>query len=91
MAKGKKTGGRALGSPNKATAEAREAIARLVDGNAHRLNIWLDEIYETKGAEAAWRCMMDVIEYHVPKLARHEHTGNNGDKIKVEVTWMAPE
>ena len=82
---------RPKGSPNKATAEAREAIARLVDGNAHRLNIWLDEIYETKGAEAAGRCMMDVIEYHVPKLARHEHTGQNGDKIKVEVTWMAPE
>ena len=82
---------RPKGSPNKATAEAREAIARLVDGNAHRLNIWLDEIYETKGAEAAWRCMMDVIEYHVPKLARHELTGNNGDKIKMEVSWMAPE
>jgi len=82
---------RPKGSPNKATAEAREAIARLVDGNAHRLNLWLDEIYKKKGAEAAWRCMMDVIEYHVPKLARHEHTGNNGDKIKVEVSWMAPE
>ena len=82
---------RPKGSPNKATAEAREAIARLVDGNAHRLNIWLDEIYKEKGPEAAWNCMMDVIEYHVPKLARHEHTGNNGDKIKVEVSWMAPE
>ena len=82
---------RPKGSPNKATAEAREAIARLVDGNAHRLNIWLDEIYKAKGPEAAWHCMMDVIEYHVPKLARHEHTGQNGDKIKVEVTWMAPE
>ena len=82
---------RPKGSPNKATAEAREAIARLVDGNAHRLNIWLDEIYETKGAEAAWRCMMDVIEYHVPKLARHVLTGQNGDKIKVQVSWMAPE
>ena len=82
---------RPKGSPNKATAEAREAIARLVDGNAHRLTLWLDEIYETKGTEAAWRCMMDVIEYHVPKLARHEHTGNNGDKIKVQVSWMAPE
>ena len=82
---------RPKGSPNKATAEAREAIARLVDGNAQRLNIWLDEIYETKGAEAAWRCMMDVIEYHVPKLARHELTGQNGDKIKVQVSWMAPE
>ena len=82
---------RPKGSPNKATAEAREAIARLADGNAHRLNIWLDEIYKTKGPEAAWNCMMDVIEYHVPKLARHEHTGQNGDKIKVEVSWMAPE
>ena len=82
---------RPKGSPNKATAEAREAIARLVDGNAHRLNIWLDEIYETKGPEAAWRCMMDVIEYPVPKLARHELTGQNGDKIKVQVSWMAPE
>ena len=82
---------RPKGSPNKATAEAREAIARLVDGNAHRLTLWLDEIYKEKGAEAAWRCMMDVIEYHVPNLARHEHTGNNGDKIKVEVSRMAPE
>ena len=82
---------RPKGSPNKATAEAREAIARLVDGNAHRLTLWIDEIYETKGAEAAWRCMMDVIEYHVPKLARHELTGQNGDKIKVQVSWMAPE
>ena len=82
---------RPKGTPNKATAEAREAIARLVDGNAHRLNIWLDEIYKTKGPEAAWNCMMDVIEYHVPKLARHELTGQNGEKIKMEVTWMAPE
>ena len=41
-----------------------------MDGNAHRLNLWLDEIYAEKGAEAAWRCMMDVVEYHVPKLAR---------------------
>ena len=82
---------RAKGTPNKATAEAREAIARLVDGNAHRLNLWLTEIYEEKGAQAAWDCMMDVIEYHVPKLARHELTGQNGDKIKLEVSWMAPE
>ena len=81
---------RPKGSPNKATAEAREAIARLVDGNAHRLNIWLDEIYKEKGAEAAWRCMMDVIEYHVPKLARHEHTGQDGKPQEIVVRWGAP-
>ena len=81
---------RPKGSPNKATAEAREAIARLVDGNAHRLNICLDEIYETKGPEAAWNCMMDVIEYHVPKLARHEHTGQDGKPQEIVVRWGAP-
>ena len=91
---GKNTGnagkGRPKGSPNKATAEAREAIARLVDGNAHRLNIWLDEIYETKGAEAAWKCMMDVVEYHVPKLARIETTGKDGGPQEWVIRWGEP-
>lgn len=83
-------GGRPKGVPNKATTEAREAIARLVDGNARRLTLWLDEIYETKGAEAAWRCMMDVIEYHIPKLARTEHTGADNGPVKIEVSWRDP-
>lgn len=42
---GKRPGaGRPSGVPNKATAEARNAIASFVDGNAHRLQQWLDEI-----------------------------------------------
>lgn len=36
--------GRIKGVPNKATAAAREAIALFVDGNAPRLQGWLDEI-----------------------------------------------
>lgn len=44
MAEGKKTGGRVAGTPNKATKEAREAIAQFVDGNAHRLTEWLDRV-----------------------------------------------
>ena len=44
MAEGKKTGGRAPGTPNKATKQAREAIALFVDQNAHRLTGWLDEV-----------------------------------------------
>ena len=46
MAEGYKTGGRAKGTPNKATASAREAIAAFVDGNAHRLTEWLDRVAE---------------------------------------------
>ena len=44
MAEGKKTGGRVAGTPNKATNEARPAIASVVDGNAHRLTEWLDQV-----------------------------------------------
>ena len=45
MAKGKKTGGgNRRGKPNKATADARAAIALFVNRNAHRLQGWLDAI-----------------------------------------------
>lgn len=46
----------------------------LVDNNAERMQGWLDEIAATDGPMAAWRCMSDVIEYHIPKLARIDHT-----------------
>ena len=51
---------------------ARKAIAAFVDDNAERLQGWLDEIAadDKLGPHAAFRCMMDVMEYHVPKLAR---------------------
>jgi hypothetical protein len=83
--------GRKKGVPNKATTNAREAIAALVDGNAHRLEAWLDKI-ALKDPEKAWRCMMDVIEYHIPKLARTEHTGADGGPVKqaLEVTFVKP-
>lgn len=76
-----KTGGRKAGTPNKATALAREAIATFVDGNAGRLQGWLDEIAAEEGAKVAFQCFMDVVEYHVPKLARTEHTGKDGGPI----------
>lgn len=68
-------GGSRKGIPNKATANAREAIGRFVDGNADRLNGWLDEIYAADGPKAAFQCFADLIEYHVPKLARTELAG----------------
>lgn len=79
--KGTRYGGRAPGVPNAATANAREAIARFVDANVPRLQQWLDEIAETKGPEAAYRCVLDLIEYHVPKLQRTELTGKEGGDL----------
>jgi len=42
--KREKYGGREKGVPNKATRDARRAIADFVDGNAHRLTEWLDTV-----------------------------------------------
>lgn len=70
---GKKYGGRQKGTPNKRTSTAREAIARLVDDNAPRMQEWLDEIAKEHGPKAAWDCLADVVEFHVPKLGRTEH------------------
>jgi hypothetical protein len=92
MAKGKKTGGGSRkGSPNKSTQAAREAIAAFVDGNADRLQGWLDEIAAEKGPQAAFECFSTLLEYHVPKLARQEITGKDNGPVKVQIGWMAPE
>lgn len=82
MALGQKTGGREAGTPNKATAKARTAIADFVDGNIDRLNSWLDQIAKRDGPKAAFDCFMDVVEYHVPKLQRAEHIGDPDNPIE---------
>lgn len=84
-----KTGGRQKGVTNKTTKNAREAIASFVDGNAERLSYWLDEIYHQDGAKDAFKCFSDLLEYHVPKLARHELTGKDGGEIDFRISNAA--
>jgi hypothetical protein len=83
-------GGRALGTPNKSTAKAREAIAAFVDGNAHQLQTWLEQIAkdERYGPKTAFECFMAVAEYHVPKRARQEHVGADNGPIELVVKWQ---
>jgi hypothetical protein len=81
-----KLGGRAPGTPNKCTQEARRAIALFVDANAHRLTEWLDAVasgaHDGKPNPAkAFELFQSVVEYHVPKLARTELSGPEGGPI----------
>lgn len=82
MAKGAKFGGRAPGTPNKATQDARQAIAFFVDSNAHRLTEWLDLVAAENPAKA-FELFQSVVEYHVPKLARTEHVGDGGGPVRI--------
>jgi hypothetical protein len=80
--------GRPPGTPNKSTANAREAIARLVEGNMGRVQGWLDEIHAKDGPKAAMACFTDLIEYHVPKLARSEVEQHHDGKIEIVARWQ---
>lgn len=84
-------GGSRAGCPNKSTANAREAIARFVDGNSDRLNGWLDQIEATDGPKAAFQCFSDLLEYHVPKLSRAELTGPGGNALIVKIVGVTGE
>lgn len=85
-----KGAGRPNGVPNKSTTKAREAIAAFVDGNAHLLQTWLEQVAmdERYGPKTAFDCFMAVAEYHVPKLARQEHVGADSGPIELVVKWQ---
>lgn len=88
-----KTGGRAKGTQNRATVEARTAIAKFVDANTDRLQGWLDRVAEDNPL-AAINAVRDLLEYHVPKLARTEmqNLDKNGKPADATTTViLAPE
>ena len=86
--------GRKPGVPNKSTSMAREAIAKFVEGNAHKMQEWLEQVAvgvrndEDKfivlpNPEKAFGMLQSVMEYHLPKLARTEHTGDEDQPVKI--------
>ena len=89
--------GRPKGLPNKATQQAREAIAMFVDSNAHRLQEWLDDIARGVSSgkpepQKAFELFQSVIEYHVPKLSRATIGGDPDAPVKhdVNVNFVTP-
>jgi len=79
--------GRPKGSPNKSTAAVREAIAKMAEMNAPRFAMWLDEVAQ-KSPEKACDIYLRAIEYHIPKLARTEVTGTDGQPMSFVVRWQ---
>jgi hypothetical protein len=86
--------GRPKGSPNKSTAMAREAIAQFVEGNAPSMQKWLEQVADgvkndddkfivLPNPEKAFGMLQSVMEYHLPKLARTEHLGDEDQPVKV--------
>jgi hypothetical protein len=95
----KKTGGRQAGVPNKATAEAREAVKALLDDNLPYLQVWLqttaDGVYDDLAGKwivppnpgKACDIVQNLVEYSVPKLARTEVVGDEKAPQRMVISW----
>ncbi len=81
--------GRQLGCTNKTTRRAREAVALFVEGNVDRLQGWLDQIAEEEGPRAAFKCLTDVMGYHIPKLTRATFVDNDERELVVNLLRFA--
>lgn len=84
---GRRSRGRPKGSKAKSTSAAREAVAKFVDLNVDKFQVWLEEIHDRDGPKEAFKCVEALLEYHIPKLARTEMTGKDEGPIELVVSW----
>jgi hypothetical protein len=79
-----KTGGRAIGVPNKATADVKAAIAAFTSANVEKLDEWLNSIEDpAKRLDLYFK----ALEYTMPKLARSELVGDEKTPVRMVVSW----
>ena len=72
--------GRPKGSKNKNTKLIREAYQKLTEDNLENMSIWISQVAGDDPAKAM-DIMIRLSEYILPKLARTELTGNDGDDL----------
>lgn len=79
--------GRKKGTPNKTTKQVREAYQKLTEANLDNMSIWLSQIASEDPAKAM-DLMLRLSEYIIPKLARQEVVGNDGQDLFKNVKFQ---
>ena len=72
--------GRKKGTLNKNTKQIREAYQKLTEDNLDNMNLWLMQTASEDPAKAM-DLMLRLSEYIIPKLARQELVGNDGEDL----------
>ena len=72
--------GRPKGTKNKSTQQIREAYQLLTEQNLDNMSVWLAHV-AADNPEKAMDLMLKLSEYIIPKLARQELTGADGDDL----------
>jgi hypothetical protein len=83
MAKGRKTGGRQRGTPNKTTAAAKSVAMAFLEARttAEIETLWGD--VKAESPSKAFGMWLGAQEFLMPKLGRTEVTGQDGGPIRV--------
>ena len=79
--------GRKKGTKNKNTKLIREAYQKLTEDNLDNMSIWLAEV-AADNPEKAMDLMLRLSEYIIPKLARQEVVGNDGEDLFKNVKFQ---
>lgn len=72
--------GKKPGTKNRTTKEIREAYQKLTEENLENMTLWLGQIAADDPAKAM-DLMLRLSEYIIPKLARQELVGNDGEDL----------
>lgn len=87
----KKARGRPPGAPNKITRDIRAALRDLAEGNADRVQSWLDSVAEKDPAEAL-RLWLGLLRYVTPTLQAAAITDLTPSKaVNQQLTTMSEE
>ena len=78
--------GRPAGVGNKTTTQIKEAYQKLLEDNLDNMTLWLGKIAEKDPAKAT-ELMLKLSEYILPKLARQEVVGNDGEDLFKNVSF----
>tara|TARA_R110000772_G_scaffold66847_2_gene148688 strand:- start:268 stop:585 length:318 start_codon:yes stop_codon:yes gene_type:complete len=78
--------GRTPGIPNKNTMAIREAYQKLTEDNLDNMSIWITQVAGDDPAKAL-DIMIRLSEYIIPKLARTELSGNDGEDLFKNISF----
>jgi hypothetical protein len=85
-----KTGGRQRGTPNRVTTDIRQALRDLAEGNANRVQGWLDSVAENDPAEAL-RLWLALLRFVTPTLQASAIADLTPKSAKLQLAAMTDE
>jgi hypothetical protein len=83
--KGEKRPNQGKRGPGKMTLKGREALTAIIEGNIPKVQTWLDTIEREDGAKAALDGFAKLLEFAIPKQARHELSSYQAAEVIVRL------